>query len=190
MLALGVTGAGMLGGCAAPATGNAEVYTEPGWMAQARQQVEEYQSSMVACLAESGVEGIVSIGGPVGTGGVTDDEGNLPAGVQELQESAATECTERVPLPSAWTLPPDDAAYERMLDVRRCLSSHGYDLPDPPSAEVWKEQAESGTAWNPYEILLDPTSPLVSDDELRTLMEACPQSGHGLQTFLGDDAFD
>lgn len=183
-------GLALLGGCSgsAPAP-EVSAYVEPGWMAQARQQVEEYQSAMLACLAEHGVQGIVAIGGPVATGGVTDADGNLPAGVQELQEAASKDCNGRVALPALWSAPADDAAYQRMLQVRECVLAQGYEVGEAPSEETWKEQAASGTAWSAYQELIGPGVTRIPDADLRALMEACPQIGQGLQAYIGDDAF-
>lgn len=180
---------GSLVGCSSAPAEQAEHYVEPAWMAQARQQVEEYQSAMVACLNELGVEGLVSLGGPVLTGGVTDDAGNLPGGVQELQEAASAECGARVPRPELWTAPADHAAYQRVIELRRCVVAQGYEVVETPSEETWIEQAGSGVAWSPYTELVGESAARIPDDDLRALMQACPQSGQGLQAVVPEDAF-
>lgn len=164
-------------------------YVEPGWMAQVRQDVERYTSEMLACLDEFGVTGIVAIGGRVAGGGITDDKGNLPPGVRELQEKAFAECNARVEPPSAWGAPADAAAYARMLDVRACLIAQGRELPEAPSEEAWIEQAATGLPWNPYQVLVDPEAPRIPDAELAALMQTCPQSGQGQVVQVPESAF-
>lgn len=164
-------------------------YVEPGWMAQVRQDVERYTSEMLACLDEFGVTGTVAIGGRVLTGGITDDKGNLPPGVRELQDKASAECNARVEPPSAWVAPADAAAYARMLDVRACLIAQGRELPEAPSEEAWIEQAATGLPWNPYQVLVDPEAPRIPDTELAALMQTCPQSGPGQVVYVPESAF-
>ena len=150
-------------------------------MAQVRQQDEAFQSAMIACFAEYGLEATRQIGG--GDVGIhfTSDDGSIPEippGVQAIIDEAAEDCNARVPLPdhhASKTL--DGAAYERMIDLRECIVAQGYDVPEPPSAEVW---IDSGlmAAFNPYvATLMGPSAIRVPQDELRSLMEACPQSG-------------
>ncbi len=159
-------------------------------MAQARQQEEEYQAAMVSCLAGYGVKGIESVGGTVGTGGVTDANGNLDPGLEKLNEQASTACNAQVPAPDLWTAPLDDAAYQRMLDVRQCVIAHGYPVPEAPSEETWKEQQGP---WNPYQVLMDPQiTPQAQQPhigEYEALMKACPQSGAGIYSLVPPDAF-
>lgn len=179
-----------LSGCSEAPVSSAEAYVEPGWMAQMRQEIEQYQSEMLGCLDEFGVKGIVTIGGRVLTGGITDDEGDLPPGVAELNETAATECNARVKEPSLWVAPVDAAAYARMLDVRACLVAQGHEIPEAPSEESWIEQASSDVPWNPYLVLTEPGATTISDEDLAALMEACPQSGQGMYLSAPAEAFE
>lgn len=179
-LILGFAG---LAGCSVPGDGMASVseWEEPAWMAQVRQQDEAFQSAMIACFAEYGLEATRQIGGgDVGIHFTTDDGSipEIPPGVQAIIDEAAEDCNARVPLPDHHTSKTlDDAAYERMIDLRDCIIAHGYDVPEPPSAEVWIDSGLEA-AFNPYvAILLGPSPIRIPEDELRSLMEACPQSG-------------
>ncbi len=176
-----VLGAVALTGCAAPGSGDqaAPGWDEPGWMAQVREQDEAYQSAMISCYAEYGLEAARSIGGGgVGFVNLADDSGQMPPGVADVLETASADCNARVPLPdhrASQTF--DDASYQRLLELRACIAAHGYDVPEAPSAETWKD-SEPSTAWNPYSAMFAGTSGTpISQDELRSLMAACPQSG-------------
>lgn len=189
-LLFSVIGAGLtLAGCSQ--SGNRDdvsAYIAPGWMAQARQEVEEYQSAMMACFAEFGVEGDPTPGGEVLVSYRGGEDGELAPGVQELVETALTECSERVALPSLWTAPADADAYQRMLDSRDCLIAQGYEMPEPPSMEAW---IESGfAAWNPYQELTGPDAPVQpSLAEIERLTQECPQVIQGAIAFAdGEDA--
>lgn len=172
-------------GCAAQQASLSTEYREPGWMAQARQEVEEYQAARLTCLAEHGVEGSRTVGGSVAVAGSPDENGNLPPGVQELNQAALEACQDVEP-PASWFEPPEDA-YLQMLDVRECLMSAGYQIPEPPSEAVWLEQVTAGQqAWSPYLGFNNPGvdwSISVSFEEVELLMDTCPQSGYGLVFF-------
>ena len=178
-----------ISGCAG---GEAEVdvsslWVEPGWMAQARQAEEERVTAMVSCLEGFGVNAEPSLWG----GEVSivlehiDEHGNLPPGAAELASLAFAECNARVPLPQLWLDwgQPDEAAYQRVLDVRDCLATQGIETPSPPSFEVWREQE---FPWGPYNYLFEGER-MFSDDELLALFAACPQSGHGRHVLWTDD---
>jgi len=169
-----------LSGCAPSATspgGSESTWTEPGWMAQARQADEEYQTRMMSCLSESGVVGIPGLGGAIVL------EGNVPENLVDLQSEVFDSCAAEIPAPERWNAALDDNAYQRMLDVRTCIIDQGYELPEAPSAEVWM-QSESWEAWNPYQVLTDPqlspTGTILDRATLAELMEVCPQSGAGM----------
>ena len=157
-------------------------WVEPGWMAQARQELEEYQGATLSCLAEHGTEGEVMIGGAVAGVPQTAADGAVPPGAQELVDEALVICSEQVPIPSLWTTPADEAAYERVLDVRQCIIAQGYDVEEPPSSETWIEDvSDDGLGWGPYDRLSpNPEGTGLPYDELAALMEECPQSGHGM----------
>jgi hypothetical protein len=145
-------------------------------MAQVRQQDEAYASAMISCYAEYGLDATQIIGGAVGFVDLADDNGQLPPGLEEVLETASEDCNARVPLPDhrgSRTL--DDASYQRVLELRECIIAHGYEVPEAPSEDTWKDSAPY-LAWNPYVAMFD-GSPLMAQDELRSLMEACPQSG-------------
>lgn len=93
-------------------------------------------------------------------------------------DAASEDCNVRVPLPDhRGQSSLDDAAYERLVDLRECLLAQGYDVPEPPSAEAWKDSSLE-SAWNPYEAMFGgPAGQQIPQDELRSLMVACPQSG-------------
>jgi hypothetical protein len=144
-------------------------WTEPGWMAQVRQEDEIYQAGMMACYAEYGLSPVTSMGGGVGFVNLPDDEAT-----SALMDKASADCNARIPLPSHTVNKAlDDAAYQKMLDTRACIVAHGYEVPDPPSAETWKD-SPMFDAWNPYQFL---TSSAVPDSELFALDIACPQAG-------------
>ncbi|MFN3867246.1 MAG: hypothetical protein ACK4MD_11130 [Demequina sp.] len=148
-------------------------WDEPGWMAQVRQQGEEYMTAMESCYSEHGLQTTRTIGGnSIGIADYPDD----PAS-EGLLERAAEDCNARVPLPEYdqdKTL--DDSAYARLLDTRECIVAHGYEIPEPPSAETWKDSSLYD-AWNPYAVLVGKDALPITDDELSALNDACPQPG-------------
>ena len=162
-------------------------WEDPGWMAQARQEVEEFQNAMMSCLAERGVRGIVTFGAVVGVGGPFDPA-DLPPGTEVQMATAQQDCLEIVPQPSVWTTPADAAAYQRTLEVRECLIAHGFEIPEPPAMEVWVEME---IPWNPWATVFSlPQDAIPDDDALRELISVCPQSGHGLHVAIPEDAWD
>ena len=178
VLLLGV-GLASAGACASDGGPVAVDWVEPGWVAQARQEIEEYQNAFVACMRANGADAEVSIGGVVSGFAVTiDGDGRPIPGIEEVLLEATDICGD-IPSPEHWGLPMDEQAYERMLDVRECLIAHGYEVSEPPTLEMWLGQGPSN-AWNPYLNLFPghAASPL-SDDELIALLRVCPQSGFG-----------
>lgn len=146
-------------------------------MAQVRQQDDAYAAAIESCYAEYGLEATRIIGGAVGFVDLMDEDGQMPPGVEDVLEAAAEDCNSRVPLPehrSSRTL--DDALYQRVIESRECIVAHGYDVPEPPSAETWKD-SDPNLAWTPYLAMFDGSGPTIPQDELRSLMDACPQSG-------------
>jgi hypothetical protein len=178
-------------GCAATPDGENTQWEEPGWMSQARQELEEYQSALMTCYSEHGVQGIVMVGGSVAAVTPTGASGEPLAGAQQLVEQAVDECDGQVTRPSVWSAPQDKSAYQRMLDVRSCLVAHGHNISEPPSMEVWLEQGSS-EAWNPYSQLLSGFADKgreLSDDEALHLLEICPQTGIGKLGYATDGMF-
>ncbi len=155
-------------------------WVEPGWMARARQDVEEYQTAMAACLEDHGVFAHVSVGGPV-LPGVTRPQADAEAADFDIEGDAQLACMEVVPEPSHWVDLPTSDDYARMLEVRACIVAHGHELPEPPSVEVW---LESQFPWNPWEVLTGQGGGLSPDADVSALMQACPQSGAGLLTLI------
>ncbi|ACZ30615.1 hypothetical protein Xcel_1587 [Xylanimonas cellulosilytica DSM 15894] len=147
-------------------------------MAQVRQADEEFQSAMIACYAEFGLESVRSIGGgTVGMVNLIDETGQVPAGVQARVDAAAAECNARVPLPEHQSWAFDGAAYQRMIELRECIVAHGFEVPEAPSEEAWKD-SEPASAWNPYEAMLGGArGASTTQDEVAALMTACPQPG-------------
>ena len=153
-------------------------WVEPGWMTQVRQDDEEFQSAMISCYAEFGLTGVRTIGGGgVGFLDLPSENGQLTPEIEAVLEEASAECNARVPLPEHQGAVADDEAYGRMLSLRDCIIAYGYDVPEAPSAETWKDTPVSGI-WNPYSAMFSDGSSL-PQDELRSLMAACPQSGPG-----------
>ncbi len=140
------------------------------------QENEEFQSGQIACYAEYGLTPIRTMAGSVGFNNYPQDE-------VALLDKASTDCNNRVPLPEFKlnkTL--DDAAYQKMLDLRQCIVAHGYPMPEAPSAEVWKD-SELAYAWNPYSEFngmggMGLGAPIkIADADLFALADACPQPG-------------
>ena len=147
-------------------------------MTQVRQQDEEFQSAMIACYAEFGLTGVRTIGGGgVGFLDLADDSGQIPPAVQGVLDEASAECNARVPLAEHRSAVANDEAYARLLDLRDCIIAYGYDVPEPPSAATWKDSPLS-SIWNPYSAMFSGGNSL-PQDELQSLMTACPQSGPG-----------
>lgn len=154
-------------------------WVEPGWMSQVRQENEAFESAMMACLAEHGVKGSITIGGGhVGVVTNVDETGQIPAGVSELNGSALEICSGEVPEPDYWHQLIDDSAYQQILDTRDCLVAQGLAIPDPPSKDRWIEDAESGRIWGAYDSLLGEDSP-VSLAQLAELVATCPTGAYG-----------
>ncbi|MCL2652578.1 MAG: hypothetical protein FWD63_02150 [Propionibacteriaceae bacterium] len=142
-------------------------------MAQVRQENDEYQSSTIACYAEYGFSGVREMGGNVVFVDVPQD----PA-TQALMKKAFDDCDVRVPRPAyVGDQVLDDAAYGKMVQLRDCVMEHGYPLPEPPTAETWKE-SNLADAWNPYQFFIGPSPEhAVQQSELFGLEAACPQPG-------------
>jgi hypothetical protein len=147
-------------------------------MARARQESDEYDRSLTACFTEFGVESFPIVGGGVATGTTLDADGNYPPGQEELINTALEECDKRVqpPVSRASSLTPE--AYAKTLEVRACVIAHGFELPEPPTLDVWLEQEEF--AWNPYTVLMDPTitpkDRQPTRQQLEELTITCPQA--------------
>lgn len=177
-----VLGCAALAGCAPSEGGEGQEapgWDEPGWMAQARQQEEEHQNAVISCFAEYGVEAVPGIGGGVLFS--SSGDGELPPGTDEILETASADCYERFPMPEYLATEYDDTAYQRTLDVRECITAHGYEVSEPPSLEVWKESSSGGTPWNPFDELTgDPSGHGISESDFGELTRECPQPGPGL----------
>ncbi|ACZ32174.1 hypothetical protein Xcel_3174 [Xylanimonas cellulosilytica DSM 15894] len=147
-------------------------------MAQVRQADEEFQSAMIACYSEFGLEAVRSIGGgSVGFLDLGGGTGQIPAGVQARVEAAAAECNARVPSTDYREWAFDGAAYGRMIELRECIMSHGFEVPEAPSEDTWTD-TEPTSAWNPYDAMFSSGgAPKFTQGEVAELMEACPQSG-------------
>ena len=160
-------------------------WVEPGWVSQARQEIEEYRTAFVSCIEENGGQADVAIGGNVSIfTQLFDNEGREIPGALDIASQISDTCSS-IPGPVHWGLPMDDAAYDRMIDVRECIVAHGFEVSQPPTREVWLEQGPS-FAWNPYTELFPTFSqdPL-PEDQLIPLLAACPQSGHGFLSVGG-----
>ena len=158
-----------------------EGWQEPGWMTQARVEVEEYQAAMLSCYDSFGVYARVALGGGSVLPGF-DARGLLPDDAEALQEQvfyAQDYCEGRIPSPQLWSTALDEAAYERMLDTVACIIAHGYKIEDPPSMSVWLEQTDT---WNPLQVLYNSTS--MTDDSLRDLSLACPHGNSFLWNLM------
>lgn len=140
-------------------------------MAGARQAVEEYQTATLNCLAEFGVTGSTPPGGAV----TVRSTGPLSEAQEQLIVTALETCGDRVPEPTHWAtldaLTQDD--YERMLEARECLVVHGFEVEQPPSFEVWREQTPP---WNPHSVFETSDLPI---EVIEGIMQQCPQSGLG-----------
>jgi len=144
-------------------------WIEPSWFAVARQENEQYRISMESCLHSFGFETITSVAG-IPTILISNP---IPPGVSELANEALQECAEQAPdrsLRTATRL--DEAAYSRMLDERNCVIAHGFQIPEPPSFESWRE---TSTPWTAFGYL----GARPGRDALLKLNHACPQSAPG-----------
>ena len=160
-------------------------WVEPGWITQARQEIEEYRATFVSCIEENGGQAEVAIGGNVSIfTQMFDSEGREIPGALDVTAQISETCS-AIPAPTHWGLPMDDIAYDRMVDVRECIVAHGFEVSQPPAREVWLDQGPS-FAWNPYTELFPTFSqdPLPAD-QLIPLLAACPQSGHGFLSVGG-----
>lgn len=190
---LALVGLGALTACAVTDDGlePAEGWTEPGWMAKARQQEDAYAQGMISCYAEYGLEATRILGGAVVILSETDNGEDLSDGSDERLDLAATDCNSRIAVPDhRATKTLDDASYQRVLEVRECILAHGHDAPEPPSLQTWKDSSPM-SAWNPYvEMFGGPDGASITQKELRSLLTACPQSGPTFYTEVPDDAWE
>jgi len=154
-----------------PAEGGV-VWEEPAWMTTIRLDREDRVTAFQSCLAEFGLEadddllGGVSVLTPVPE----------PPGWTDLLFEAFDQCTERIGFLEWDTLPHDEDAYQRLLDVRDCLIAHGHEVSEAPSFEVWREDV---LIWVPHGEILDqhPGTGDETSEELWQRMNAeCPQS--------------
>jgi len=143
-------------------------------MAQVRQENEEYQAGQIACYADYGFKAVGTMAGTV----VLMDLPQDPA-TTKLADQAAAACNAKVPLPEHMDSKAlNDAAYQRMLDLRACIIAHGYAIPAAPSEATWEDSSPWYSAWNPYSVFVGPSATLsLSSDELLALSDACPQPG-------------
>jgi len=169
----------LLSACATPAEAFSPVdWVEPGWMAAARQSVEEYQTAFMACLAERGVVGVSSLtSATVGISAPRGADGNFDRALHDLGTAANNYCLETIPWPEHYPQPPNftihtsPEAYERMLDVRNCLIAHGIEVPEPPTMERWMESSMPWSPWNTPDIMQR------HELFLHELSRVCPQDG-------------
>ncbi|MCL1900625.1 MAG: hypothetical protein FWG11_08985 [Promicromonosporaceae bacterium] len=139
----------LLTGCDGGETNNdaESTWQEPAWVAQFRQDMEEFQLANIACFAELGIEVVKD---PAG-GGLpvmpNEGRGEVPAAWLDILEVAGLECLERTRDFAWFHLPVDEEAHQRMLDARNCLLAHGHHVSEPPSFEVWREDV---LAWTPH----------------------------------------
>lgn len=62
-----------------------------------------------------------------------------------------------------------------MVETRACMIAHGYDAPEPPSFETWKDSGLRW-AWNPYMAVFGGSSGAsISKNDMMALDAACPQ---------------
>jgi len=144
-------------------------WEEPAWMSRARDDAEQNQLAMMACMQEFGADGVPAMGGGVVIAGNTDED---PA-VHELRNTALDACTERIGFPELWLIPPDQSGYERMVDAYHCILALGYEISAPPSLDVWLDQS-ANERYFPHRQL---TSLPLSSDELQEAFRVCPQPG-------------
>lgn len=145
----------MLGACSSPgdvssSNANSGVETTEAAAAASLSRLEETEA-IVDCLQDRGLA-------------VQVDPDSFPPGVEfdnrivteEQFEPAYEECIEE--LTEAGLLRPvlsgpDQLAhlYEDFLKAAECIEAEGYDVPDPPSAEVFVDT--NGAAWNPFDAI-------------------------------------
>ena len=175
-LVLGCLAFSTLSGCAVDdSVSDGQSWAEPVWMAEARQQVEDYQLFMLNCMNEHGVVGVVALGGVVITGGLLIGSEASEMNALEQRLEVEQTCDELAPTPEVW-LGRDHVAYQQMLDVRECLVSHGFTVAEPPAVEVWIEQS---SPWNPY-------ADILHQEGIRDVLNICPQVG-GLVISVGEE---
>lgn len=162
----------------------ASVWQEPAWVAQFRQDMEEFQLAKIACYADFGIEVVKD---PAGGIGLPETDGELLSDAWiDLLESAGLECLERVGSLSWAHLPVDEEAYQRMVDARDCLVAHGHHVSEPPTFEVWRQDVH---AWTPHGDLFDNLTLRqgirISAAEWATMNAECPQPAQHLFSVSG-----
>lgn len=124
---------------------------------------------MVDCMAAQGFVGTIESDGGIRFD-YTPDQTDQFIEAQELCTAEALGFD-----PSAVAAPTDSQLavyYDRLLVNGQCLEGLGYEVPTPPSLEVFLESG--GLSWHPY-MAFGPDGLNPSDAEWEVINETCPQ---------------
>lgn len=129
-------------------------------------------SSAVECLRDRGWEIVV------------DSEGFGAPGIPEAQFDAyvadVDECTRlNETIEPLEDIPPErwEKAYADTVESAQCLRDQGYDIPETPSLQAWRDSYfvdDGASQWVPWGFVPVPS---MSGSELRALEAICPQVG-------------
>lgn len=146
-------------------------YTEPAWMAEVRAQDEEYTTAMTACLEGQGVHAVAT-GGDVAVSLPLGDDGRAVPGSDVAADQAQSYCGALIPAQS-YLQNSAEVEYAWMLDSQRCIENEGYELPEPPSWEAWRDRGDG--RYSPHRHVSEDGS--LPTEDFHALIETCPQGG-------------
>lgn len=152
------------------------VWSQPAWMAEQTQRLEEIDQSVQVCLDRKGWDVPIEDSG-IELTGLSDAD-------KALVEEDWHDCLEETPGALQPPLTPEllrDTIYPRELDIYECLKVHDVEVEDPPPVDVFIDDYlsdEPGVfpwlAWSkPFDTLGQPGG--MTNAEYDELSAECPQ---------------
>lgn len=146
----------------------------PAWFAEQAQERELARVRLQSCIDELGWDREI------------DEWGGSPEGFSDDEEMSAfvadsDECLQQVGLRAdhaAPTVEELELLYAMEVDGWWCIVAQGFDIPGPPSVEVFVEQSLDDSppgevdAWTPY---IDDALLELPEHEYRDLLRTCPE---------------
>lgn len=128
--------------------------------------LDDLPKKRAACLTKQGFPMTVTA-----DGGQT---GFVPAGQDEAFRIAQYVCIVEYPLEQKYQNPLSDDQFKTLYDYQKttltkCLRSHGFDVPRPPSFETFKDTYGNSATWTAYGDVN------ATGDQWTEINQACPQ---------------
>jgi hypothetical protein len=128
--------------------------------------LDDLPKERAACMTKQGFPTSVTADG--GTYGF------VPQGQDEAHQVAALVCMIKFPLAAKYQAPLSDAQYKKLYNYQTskltdCLKAHGFDVPQPPSFQTFKDTYGNANTWSPY------ANVNVSGDKWTQINQQCPQ---------------